>query len=211
MRGKKLWSTKLSLNLCLVLVLVLSLTIPEVETKYNSFFCHQHHHIQHYFETTTILTTMMIILLPKSICPHRGPLARRGSEAGWGVGAKLARSKKRGRTEDRGQQAGQACGQHSTVHGQHETLTWPLSSSLPFPQPRHSGGGIKVSYYNHHIQHIFQTTNLTTMINILRSICPHCVAVARQGIGAGRGVQAKVARSKKRGRTSKRGWSRNSK
>ena len=43
---------------------------------------------------------MMILL--RSIRPHRGALARRGSGGGRGVRAKLARSKKRGRSSNRG-------------------------------------------------------------------------------------------------------------
>ena len=45
---------------------------------------------------------MMTLLLPRSIRPHRGALARRGLGGGRGVRAKMAKSKKRGRTSKRG-------------------------------------------------------------------------------------------------------------
>ena len=93
---------------------------------------------------------------------------------------------------------------------QHETLTRPLSSSCPCPQPRHSRGGIKVSHQHLRNHHHLQTTFFTTMTILLlpRSIRPHRGALARRGLGGGRGVRAKLSRSKKRGRSSKRGRSR---
>ena len=98
---------------------------------------------------------------------------------------------------------------HQLSNSQHETLTRSLSSSCPCPQPRHSGGGIKVSQ-NFVIYTIIITTTLTTMMIILlpRSIRPHRGALARRGSGGGRAVRAKLSKSKKRGKSSKRGRSR---